>query len=796
MAKTRQRVEIYIPTEFNLIEMAEQVNKLARTHDVVFLDRPPEEWAKDPFIPQTKEHFEDMLHHIFQHQDLAVDVETNGLSFVDPKVRIVGYVVTTRQHSYYIPVRHITNEPQLDHDFVLQHLREVVFDNPLKRLIFHNVKFDYNQLLKEGVDLYWRFKEGSIFDTQIGSWLVDENQKEDKRYYYIIPGKPAQPSHWVKGLNGHANKAKENGAVLLQGYSLKVLGPKWLGIPMTKFEDMMEIIGFDKIPIHFGGKYARLDGFTTLKLFDFIEPKLREEKLWDVYTKVEMPFAWVIANMERRGLGVSPRILKRIGDRCKEEMDELRTKIYQIAGEEFNISSTQQLGKILYEKLGYPIIARTAKGQPKTDADTLDKLAKMGYELPKLLKRVSELETTYTRYVIGFYNFIDVDGRIHGSLDQTGTVTGRLSSYDPNLQNLTSFPIFEDELDKEQMIQMRKEIGDSGISKIFDFTVHFVDEDGEPLPMEEGWEEKCVAVKERWFIRDAFTELDYLNEPPVIEDDGIYLNLKEKCPLWGTIDGYKTNEELVYIVSDYSQMELRMMAHFSKDPILIEAFRMGQDIHRRTAAEVFEVDFEHVTSKQRRQAKAVNFGLIYGKTAFGFAVDWYSDEPDFWEPCTWNKEGRQPAKKYIEEAQKFIDRYFERLPDVHAYMEKVANQGEKYGYIRTLLGRKRRIPDIFSEIQSEKNKARRQFVNTKIQGSAADFIKKAMVDMEFRFKEENIFAFQLLQVHDEVVIVTKRHLVDKVLPIIKDCMENLFKDQMNCPIETDPKVVYRYGSAK
>jgi DNA polymerase I-like protein with 3'-5' exonuclease and polymerase domains len=795
-----KQLEILIPSEFDLVEWAAYLKQHASTTEITFQDRPREEWCQDPNIPQTKQHFEEALHHLSKHRNIICDVEGSGLSFVDPRVFICGHVLAAGGKSFYIPTRHITNEPQLDADYVNRVLANEIYMNRDKETTWHNVAYDYNQLLKDGIDLTFRFKEKSIHDTQLEYWLLDETQKDNETYYFLQPGKPAVASKWSGAFKGHATKAKEAGAVKLQGYSLKVLSPLLFGLPMTKFDDLMEHIGFHRLPIHFGGKYARMDGFATELLHNLCYPRLQAEKIVDAYHHVEMPYARVVANMMRRGFGISERVVLRMRERCQEEIQEIDAEVAKATGgAQINWNSGPQVADLLFNKLGYPVLATTDKGKPKTNAETMEKLAELGYKVPTLLSRRNKLSKTVGTYCDGFLKELDVDGRIHTSLFQTGTTTGRLSSGEPNLQNLTASPIFKDDLNKDMMIALRKEIGDMGINKKFDFTVHFIDSDGEPLGMEDGWEEQCVGVQERWYVRDFFTELDYLNkedleypedmDPKIVE----HLRFVKAHPLYGTLDGRKIDQELCYTVSDYNQMELRVMAHYSSDTAMIESFLAGLDIHKTTAADVFSINIKNVTKGQRRDAKAVNFGLIFGKTSFGFAVDWYSNEPDFWVDVNWGS-GRAPAEKYQKKAQGFIDRYFEVRPDVKIWMDKTEVQVKKYGFVRTITGRKRRLPDAFSEIKSVANKAARQAGNTKIQGSSADIMKMAMIKIEYEFEDRGIFAMQLVPVHDEIVTVNHYAIKDEVEEIKKNIMENIIP--LRCPMRSDPTTWFRYGSAK
>lgn len=805
----KQVVEVTIPKDFNFIEWADKINKLlkSKTYEVVFKDRPESEWAKDPLIPQTKEHFLEMIEHLRQFDDITCDVETNGVSLVDPNVKIVGYVLTTSEKSFYVPIRHQTNEPQLEPDYVNKILNKEVFQRKDTVLNFHNAKFDYNMLLKDGIDISWRFKEKAIVDTQIMMWMLDENQKDDDWYYILHEGKPAERTKYKKGLKGHAKKAKELGAVQLEGFSLKVLAPKFIGVPMTKFDDIMENIGFDKLPIHFAGKYARVDGIATHKLKEKFFHRIKEEKLEKAFWKVEMPFVRVIANMERRGMGINIPALERMKERAKKEQDELLEELHSHVGP--IAFSTKQLSALFHDKLGLPVLAKTEKGNPQFNESALDKYEQYLKEnkdkydetsirLPSIIIRIKKLEKILGTYIKNIEKYIDIDARIHTSLFQTGTVTGRLSSGNPNLQNLPTGPLFVDELPRDEWIQKRKELGDLEINKQEDFSVFFLDEEGEPLGMEEGWEEKCVKVEQHWLLRDLFSEKVFTKENRE--------KYKDKFPRFGELDAFVkdgklvtidlTENEYVYEVSDYSQMELRMMAHLANDPNMIDAFKNNQDIHRRTASTVFGVDYDKVTGEQRQNSKAVNFGLIYGKTPFGFAQDWYSNEPDFLVESDWHPSGFEPSKKYLDKAQGFIDKYFEGFPSIKKYIESRQLMALTNGYVRTITGRKRRLPEVFSDNNSVRNRAKRQSVNTIVQGGSADYLKLSMLAME-NWTDENadkVPFFQVLTVHDEVVALTTREAVPIIEPMMIEKMTQTIK--LRCPIATDPSTVYTYGFAK
>lgn len=806
--KTKQVVEISIPSQFDFIEWAEKITKLVKSKDyeVVFKDRPEEEWGKDPLIPQNIEHFEMMMNHLAKHDDITVDVETSGLSFVDPNVYICGFVLTSSEKSYYVPIRHVTNEPQLDADWVINRINKEILQREDVVLNFHNALFDYNQMLKDKMDITWKFAKKQVVDTQIMWWLIDENQKDDPYYYIPRKGQPAEKTKYRQGFKGHPQKAKELGAKVMDGFSLKTLAPKYVGTPMTKFDDIMEHIGFHMLPIHFGGAYARVDGVATHKLKELAFHKIEKEKLETAFWQVEMPFVRVNANMQRRGMGINLPALDRMEERARKEQEGLIEKLFEKTGPmKF---SGKQLTALFHDKLGLPVLAKTDKGNPQFDESAMDlyeeyleknseKYGEMA-EIPSMIIRIKKLEKIIGTYIKGIRTNIDIDGRIHCSLFQTQTVTGRLSSGNPNLQNLPTKPVFKDTLNREEMIALRNEIGDLEINKIYDFSIIFQDEDGEALGMKEGWEEKCVKVIESWGFRDVFSEKAFTKE------------MKEKYidqyPRYGEVDAYikdgelvtidLTTDEWLYEVSDYGQMELRMMAHLAGAKGFIEAFEQGADPHKKTASEVFKVDFDHVTKDQRGRAKAVNFGVIYGKTDYGFATDWYSHEPDFYVPSKWHPSGFEPAPKYLKMAREFIDEYFEGMPEVKEYMDSRQQMAGQNGYVRTITGRKRRLPEIFSENNSTKNRAKRQAVNAIDQGSSADYLKICMNALE-KWTDENceqIPLFQVLTVHDEIIFLTIKRLLDIIEPIVVEKMTKTVK--LRCPIETEPVAVYTYGSAK
>ena len=398
----------------------------------------------------------------------------------------------------------------------------------------------------------------------------------------------------------------------------------------------------------------------TLRLHQTLWAKLEAEQgLAKVLREIEMPLVPVLARIERQGALVDAKLLGEHSVELGEKLVELERQAFAIAGEEFNLGSPKQLGVILYEKLGLPIISKTAKGQASTAEAVLAELAEQDFELPKVLmqyRSLSKLKSTYTDRLPEQIN--PRTGRIHTSYHQAVAATGRLSSSDPNLQNI-------------------------------------------PIRTAEGRR-----------IRQAFV-----------------------AP-----KGYKL------LAADYSQIELRIMAHLARDEGLLDAFRHDRDVHRATAAEVFGMALEAVTSDQRRSAKAINFGLIYGMSAFGLAKQIGVDR---------------------KQSQAYIDRYFERYPGVLAYMERTREQAAQQGYVKTLFGRRLYLPDINAKNQALRKGAERTAINAPMQGTAADIIKRAMIAVDGWLSESALDAKVILQVHDELVLEVREDLVEQVREQVK-----------------------------
>lgn len=412
------------------------------------------------------------------------------------------------------------------------------------------------------------------------------------------------------------------------------------------------------------------------KLYDVLKPKLKELGLDELYEKIERPLAYVLYKMESCGVKLDESHLKDLSEKCQSKMDELAKKLYELAGEEFNINSPKQLGVILFEKLALPSIKRTKTGH-STDEEVLTKLSTL-HEFPSMILEYRQLTKLKSTYIDAFPKLVNPQtGRIHAEFNQIGAETGRLSSRHPNLQN----------------IPIRTELGRQ--------------------------------------VRKA-----------IVPSDG-----------------------MVMLSADYSQIELRILAHLSADASLLEAFNQDQDIHNYTASLIFDVDQSQVDYSMRDTAKRVNFGIVYGMSGFGLSKDLGISQ---------------------KEAQDFIDRYFRRYPRVRVFMDQQIEHCKKNGYVHTLLNRRRYIPDITSKNNSVRQFAERQAINTPVQGSAADLMKLAMINVHNEIHKEKLKSRMLITVHDELVFDLAPDEREKMLPLVKNIMENTVK--LTVPIKVDLKI--------
>ncbi|MBF8452220.1 DNA polymerase I [Aeromonas dhakensis] len=567
--------------------------------------------------------FDDWLARLQAAPLFAFDTETTSLDYMEARIVGVSFAIEPGKAAY-VPFGHdyLGAPIQLTEAVVLGKLKPLLED-PARLKVGQNLKYDRNVLLNHGIEL-----QGIAYDTMLESYV----------------------------LNSTASR-----------HDMDSLARRYLNVETISFEDIagkgVKQLTFNQIELEQAAPYAAEDADITLRLHQALWGKLAAEPgLAKVFSEIELPLLPVLARMERLGTTIEPKLLHKQSQEIEVRLAELEKQAHELAGQEFNLSSPKQLGEILFTKLGLPIIKKTPKGAPSTAEEVLAELAET-YELPRLLmehRGLAKLKSTYTDKLPLMIK--PQTGRVHTSYHQAVAATGRLSSTDPNLQNI-------------------------------------------PVRNEQGRR-----------IRQAFIP----------------------CT------GYKL------VAADYSQIELRIMAHLSGDKGLLTAFAEGKDIHKATAAEVFGVELDAVTSDMRRSAKAINFGLIYGMSAFGLA----------------KQLGIGRA-----EAQKYMDLYFERYPGVLEYMERTRQQAEAQGYVETLFGRRLYLPDIKSRNAGLRKAAERAAINAPMQGTAADIIKRAMINVDGWIRGiEDQSIRMLMQVHDELVFEIREEKLEEYIGIIKEKM--------------------------
>ncbi|MHA6965963.1 DNA polymerase I [Zobellella denitrificans] len=554
----------------------------------------------------------------------AFDTETTSLNYRDARVVGVSFAVEPGRAAY-VPFGHdyLDAPAQLNEAAVLGALKPLLEDEQKVKL-GQNLKYDINVLKNHGIAL-----KGALLDTMLESYVLNSVQTR---------------------------------------HDMDSMASFFLNQDTISFESIAgkgaKQLTFNQIPLEQAGPYAAEDADVTLRLHHHLAPKLAAEpELQRVFETIEMPLVPILARMEYTGVRIDSQLLAIQSDEIAKRLKELEQEAFDLAGEPFNLSSTKQLGEILFNKLELPVLKKTPKGAPSTAEEVLQELA-LDYPLPKLLmeyRGLSKLKSTYTDKLPLMVN--EHSGRIHTSYHQANAATGRLSSSDPNLQNI-------------------------------------------PIRTPEGRR-----------IRQAFVA-----EP-----------------------GYKL------VAADYSQIELRIMAHLSRDQGLLDAFARGLDIHKATAAEVFGVAVEQVTGEQRRRAKAINFGLIYGMSAFGLS--------------------RQLGIPRAE-SQAYMDIYFERYPGVLRYMEETRTQAAEQGYVSTLFGRRLYLPEINAKNGARRKGAERAAINAPMQGTAADIIKQAMIRVDAWVAGLPADEVRMLmQVHDELVFEIREDRVDAYKDEIRTLME-------------------------
>jgi DNA polymerase-1 len=582
-----------------------------------------------------KENFERWLARLTKAEFFAFDTETTSLDYMAAEIVGVSFAIQPNEAAY-VPFGHdyLDAPTQLSKDYVLSQLKPLL-ENPDLKKLGHNLKYDLEVLANHGIHL-----RGITYDSMLESYI----------------------------LNSTANR-----------HDMDSLALKYLGYKTTTFEEIAgkgaKQLTFNQIPLETAGHYAAEDADITLQLHQKLWPSVASEPgLRGVFEVIEMPMITVLSQLERTGVLINAELLTQQSQELAKRLLELEEETYALAGRMFNLGSPKQLQEILYGNLGLPILEKTPTGQPSTAENVLQELA-LSYPLPKLIleyRSLSKLKSTYTDKLPKQIN--PKTGRVHTSYNQAVVATGRLSSTDPNLQNI-------------------------------------------PVRTEEGRR-----------IRQAFV-----------------------APA-----GYKI------VAADYSQIELRIMAHLSQDQGLLTAFAQNLDIHSATAAEIFNIPLEQVSALQRRSAKAINFGLIYGMSAFGLAKQLGI--------------GRN-------EAQFYIDRYFARYPGVKQYMEDTRAKAKEIGYVETLFGRRLYVPDINARNLQRQRAAERIAINAPMQGTAADIIKLAMIRTATRIIKPAIDGRMIMQVHDELVFEIAESDLDKAIVMIKQCM--MEAAQLRVPLIVD-----------
>lgn len=567
--------------------------------------------------------FDAWLARLRKAKRFCFDLETTSLNYMDADIVGVGLALEAGEAAY-IPLAHdyLDAPAQLDRQQVLQALKPLLED-PEKTKIGQNLKYDISVLANYDIRVM-----GPLADTMLASYV----------------------------LNSTATR-----------HDMDSLALKYLGEKTISFEEIAgkgaKQLTFNQIALEQAVPYACEDVDITLRLQEILRPQVeREGRLADVLDHLELPLINVLSRIERNGVALDAERLHEQSQQLERRIRELESEAFELAGREFNLGSPKQLGQILFEEQKIPVIKKTPKGAPSTAEAVLEELA-LDYPLPKVIMQhrgLAKLKSTYTDKLPRLLN--KTTGRVHTSYHQAVTATGRLSSSDPNLQNI-------------------------------------------PIRTEEGRK-----------IRQAFVARP----------------------------GYRI------VAADYSQIELRIMAHLSEDKGLLEAFAEGRDIHTATAAEVFGTALEKVSADQRRSAKAINFGLIYGMSAWGLSRQLHIDR---------------------NQAQTYIDRYFDRYPGVARYMDRIRTQAAEDGFVETVLGRRLYLPEIHSQNRNRRQGAERTAINAPMQGTAADIIKQAMIDVDAWLAEGEFDALMVMQVHDELVFEVAEGQVEAFIEQVQTRMQ-------------------------
>jgi DNA polymerase I len=606
-------------------------------------------------LVDTSEKLAEFVKLLEQQSVFAFDTETTGLHPVKASLVGLSFAFGTfgsggevgaanRSAAYYLPVRGMG--ATLDESEVARALMPIM-ENPAQRKVGHNIKYDILVLRQIGVRT-----AGVHFDTMLASFLLE----------------PLRPSH-----------------------SLDALVKALIGHEMIPITDLIgkgrNQITMDQLDTRAVCDYAAEDAEFTWRLYEIFEPQMTGSSFEPLFRDTEMPLIDVLADMEHNGIALDVPLLKKISSELEDRLIELTRQVHEAAGHKFNIDSTKQLATVLFDELGFKPVRRTKTGR-STDAETLETLAAQSeHPVPRLVLEYRELIKLKNTYLDTLPTMVHPrTGRVHASFNQTGAITGRLSSNDPNLQNI-------------------------------------------PIRTETGRR-----------IRHAFIAGD---------------------------------PNSVLLTADYSQIELRLMAHFSKDEALCAAFREGQDVHRAVAAQVNGVELDEVTPAQRSAAKAVNFGIIYGQSAFGLS---------------------RSIGIPVSDARTFIERYFEQYPGIRRFIDECIDRAKTTGYAETILGRRRPIPELQSRNGGQRAMGERLAVNTVVQGSAADLIKRAMIDIHAELVSGKVAGKMLIQVHDELVFEVPAPRVEALAGVVREKMEGAFR--LEVPIVVDVAWGRNWGETK
>jgi len=552
----------------------------------------------------------------------ALDTETDNLDYMAANLVGISFALENGEAAYLPLQLDYLGAPKTLEKTTALTLLKPILENPTIQKVGQNFKYDLTIFARNGIDV-----QGVAFDTMLESYVLNSTGR----------------------------------------HNMDDLAKRYLGHQTITFEEIAgkgkNQLTFNQIPLEKAAEYAAEDADVTMKLQQVLWEKLsKEPTLEKLFKEMELPLLGVLSRMERRGVLIDSDALFLQSNEIANRLSELEEQAYVLAGQPFNLASTKQLQEILFDKLGLPVIQKTPKGAPSTNEEVLEELA-FSHELPKVLvehRGLSKLKSTYTDKLPQMVN--PQTGRVHTSYHQAVTATGRLSSSDPNLQNI-------------------------------------------PIRNEEG-----RRIRQAFIAREGFT----------------------------------------VVAADYSQIELRIMAHLSQDQGLINAFTQGKDIHRSTAAEIFGVALDEVTSEQRRNAKAINFGLIYGMSAFGLSRQLGIGRAD---------------------AQSYMDLYFKRYPGVQTFMHDIREKAKAQGYVETLFGRRLYLPDINSSNGMRRKAAERVAINAPMQGTAADIIKRAMIQLDQKLQNDPDIAM-IMQVHDELVFEVRSEKVAFYSELIKTQMES------------------------